>query len=124
MSRSLVGRESEFDALRGHLAAATGQMILVSGEAGVGKTTLVEHALAETITATGRADEWAPTAYGILARAMRPLTEHAPGVLAQIAPGLGAPPELGPQPEPSPPRAEPSPSPSPALRRLPPPSAR
>src|SRR5262249_47659067 len=73
MSRSLVGRDGECTALRGHLATASGQVILVSGEAGAGKTTLVEHALAGVCTATGRADELPGAAYEIMARALRPL---------------------------------------------------
>ena len=97
MSQSLVGRESECAALRVCLMATMGQVIFVSGEAGAGKTTLVEHALADTFTATGRADEWAGTAYDILARALRPLGADGPGVLAQILPELGPPPkELSP----------------------------
>src|SRR5215510_14395471 len=51
MSPLLVGRESECAALRTHLAE-TGRVILVSGEAGAGKTTLVEHVLAGTMRPT------------------------------------------------------------------------
>jgi tetratricopeptide (TPR) repeat protein len=78
--------------------------VLVAGEAGAGKTTLVEHVLAGTrqVVLPGRAAEWAGTAYDVLARALRPAIRNAagpvPGPLAQIMPELGAPP-----PEPDPP---------------------
>jgi len=49
MDRVLAGRDAECAALRRALAAAPGRrppVILVSGEGGAGKTTLVEHVIA------------------------------------------------------------------------------
>jgi hypothetical protein len=88
-------------ALRRALAAARGRrppVILIAGEAGAGKTTLVEHVLARTGTPVlpGRAAEWAGTAYDVLGRALRPAIRDAAGpvprILAQIMPERGAPP--------------------------------
>ena len=107
MDRMLAGRDAECAALRAGLAAAQagpGSVILVAGEGGTGKTTLVEHVLACTSTPVlgGRAAEWAGTAYDVVARALRPAIRNAagpvPDVLAQIMPELGAPP---PEPEPA-----------------------
>jgi tetratricopeptide (TPR) repeat protein len=84
MTPLLVGREHECAALRAHLASSGG-VILVSGEAGVGKTTFVEHVLAGTTAWRGQAGEWAGTAYDILARALRSLAA-ADDVLAQLRP--------------------------------------
>ena len=107
MDRLLVGRDTECVALRAGLAASqagSGSVILVAGEGGAGKTTLVEHILACTSTPVlgGRAAEWAGTAYDVVARALRPAIRNAaepvPDVLAQIMPELGAPP---PEPGPS-----------------------
>ena len=106
MDRVLAGREAECAALGRALlpgrcaarAAAPGRrppVILVAGEAGAGKTTLVEHVLARTGTPalTGRAAEWAGAAYDVLARALRPAIMDTPGpVLAQIIPERGLPP--------------------------------
>jgi DNA-binding CsgD family transcriptional regulator/tetratricopeptide (TPR) repeat protein len=105
MSR-VVGRDAECAVLRRRLTAppgAPGVIVLVAGEAGAGKTALVEHVLAATTTPAlcGRAAEWAPRAYDVLARALRPViggaSEPVPGILAQIIPELGAPPP-GPDP--------------------------
>jgi len=106
MTGLLVGRDAESAALRGRLASPgvrPGPVVLVAGEAGAGKTTLVEDALAATATAAlrGRAAGWACPAYEVLASALRPPVRGAagpvPGVLAQIMPELGAPPaEPGP----------------------------
>jgi len=107
MDRLLVGRDAECASLRAGLAAALagpGFVILVTGEGGAGKTTLVEHVLACTSTPVlcGRAAEWTGTAYDVVARALRPAVRNAagpvPGLLAQIMPELGAPP---PEPEPA-----------------------
>ena len=64
MVRVLVGRDAECAVLSRALAAARGRrapVVLVSGEGGAGKTTLVEHVLARTGTPvlSGRAAEWA-----------------------------------------------------------------
>ena len=106
MTGLLVGRDAETKALRGRLAspgARPGPVVLVAGEAGAGKTTLVENALAgaATVVLRGRAAGWACPAYEVLAAALRPAVRDAagpvPGVLAQIMPELGAPPaEPGP----------------------------
>ncbi len=110
MDRVLVGRDAECAALRAGLAAAqapwggAGSVILVAGEGGAGKTTLVEHVLACASMAVlcGRAAEWAGTAYDVVARALRPAIRNSagpvPDVLAQIMPELGAPP---PEPQPA-----------------------
>src|SRR5262249_12336099 len=67
MGRVLVGRDAECAALSRALAAAQGRgapVVLVSGEAGAGKTTLVEHVLPCTgmPALSGRAAEWAGAA--------------------------------------------------------------
>jgi AAA ATPase domain len=101
MSRVLVGRETECAVLSRALAAAQGRrahVVLVSGEGGAGKTTLVEYVLARTGTPvlSGRAAERAGPAYDVLARALRPAVRDkagpAPPVLAQIFPERGTPP--------------------------------
>jgi DNA-binding CsgD family transcriptional regulator len=88
MNPLLIGRENECAALRARLAD-TARVILVSGEAGVGKTTLVEHVLVGTRTWRGRADEWAGAAYDIVASALRsvPGWELGADPLTQIRPG-------------------------------------
>src|SRR6266566_2602199 len=101
MGRVLVGRDAECAVLSRALAAAQGRrapVVLVSGEGGAGKTTLVEHVLARTATPvlSGRAAEWAGAAYDVLARALRPAVRDTAGpvppVLAQIFPERGEPP--------------------------------
>src|SRR5690349_10496422 len=101
MVRVLVGRDAECAVLGRVLAAAQGRgapVVLVSGEGGAGKTTLVEHVLARTGTPvlSGRAAEWAGAAYDVLARALRPAVRDTAGpvppVLAQIFPERGEPP--------------------------------
>jgi predicted ATPase/DNA-binding NarL/FixJ family response regulator len=102
----LVGREREHAALRdaiGTAAGGDGVILLVAGEGGVGKTTLVESALAEDggLVLRGAADQRAVTPYAPIVAALRayqravpdglggsgPLSEH----LALILPELGAP---------------------------------
>lgn len=87
MSPLLVGREHECAMLRTHLAGTERavRVILVSGEAGVGKTTLVEHVLAGQTTWRGRADEWTGSAYDILARALRSIAGSRDAVRAVLA---------------------------------------
>ncbi|HJZ08288.1 MAG TPA: ATP-binding protein, partial [Trebonia sp.] len=101
MDRVLVGRDAECAVLGRALAAAQGRgapVVLVSGEGGAGKTTLVEHVLARTGTPvlSGRAAEWAGAAYDVLARTLRPAVKDkagaVPPVLAQIFPERGEPP--------------------------------
>ena len=106
MDGLLVGRDAECAALRGCLAVSgTGPVpvVLVAGEAGAGKTTLVEHVLATTSTLVlrGRAAAWACPAYEVVASALRPAVRGVagplPAVLAQVMPELGAvPTEPGP----------------------------
>src|ERR1700761_1395501 len=101
MVRVLVGRDAECAVLSRALAAAPGRgvpVVLVCGEGGVGKTTLVEHVLARagTPVLSGRAAAWAGAAYDVLARALRPAVRDmagpVPTVLAQIFPERGVPP--------------------------------
>ncbi len=106
MSR-VVGRDAECAVLRSCLTApksGAGPIVMVAGEAGAGKTALVGHVLATATTRAlcGRAAEWAPRAYDVLARALHPVIRTSggpvPGLLAQIIPELGAPP---PEPDPA-----------------------
>jgi predicted ATPase len=102
----LVGREREHAALRDAIATAAGGdgvILLVAGEGGVGKTALVESALAEDggLVLRGAADQRAVRPYAPIVAALRayqravpdglggsgPLSEH----LALILPELGAP---------------------------------
>ena len=84
MDGLLVGRDAEYAALRSCLAVSgTGPVpvVLVAGEAGVGKTTLVEHVLATTSTLVlrGRAAAWACPAYEVVASALRSAVRGAAG---------------------------------------------
>jgi predicted ATPase/DNA-binding NarL/FixJ family response regulator len=99
MDGLLVGRDAECAALRNRLAvsqARPGPVVLVTGEAGAGKTTLVEHVLATSSTPVlrGQAAAWACPAYELVASALRPAVRSAarplPAVLAQVMPELGA----------------------------------
>ena len=101
MVRVLVGRDAECAVLSRALTAAQGggaPVVLVSGEGGAGKTTLVEHVLARTgvPVLSGRAAEWAGAAYDVLARALRPAVRDMAApvspVLAQIFPERAVPP--------------------------------
>jgi len=106
MDGLLFGRDAERAALRSRLAVSgTGPVpvVLVTGEAGAGKTTLVEHVLATACTQVlrGRAAAWACPAYEVVASALRPAVRSAalalPAVLAQVMPELAAgPAEPGP----------------------------
>jgi DNA-binding NarL/FixJ family response regulator len=106
MDGLLVGRDAECTTLRSRLAVSRAgpvPVVLVAGEAGAGKTSLVEHVLATTCTPAlrGRAAAWACPAYEVLASALRPAVRGAagplPAVLAQVMPELGAlPAEPGP----------------------------
>ncbi|MGD0686350.1 MAG: AAA family ATPase [Streptosporangiaceae bacterium] len=99
MDGLLVGRGAECAALRSRLAVSLAgpvPVVLVAGEAGAGKTTLVEHVLASTSTLVlrGRAAAWACPAGEVVASALRPAIRGAapplPAVLAQVMPELGA----------------------------------
>jgi hypothetical protein len=101
MDGLLVGRDAECAALRSRLAVSQAgpvPVVLVGGEAGAGKTTLVEHVLAtsSTLVLRGRAAAWACPAGEVVASALRPavrgLGRPLPAVLAQVMPELGAPP--------------------------------
>jgi predicted ATPase len=103
----LVGRQRELAALRDAIATAAGGdggLFLVAGEGGVGKTALVESALAEDggLVLRGAADQRVVRPYAPVVAAFRsyqravpdglagsgPLSEH----LALILPELGSPP--------------------------------
>ena len=92
---SLVGRDAPRAALGGLLVAAPADrppVVLVSGEAGVGKTALIESVLAGSRVLRGRAGEWHAAAYDVLAQVLRPLPDLGPD-LAPVLPELGPPPE-------------------------------
>src|SRR5687768_379083 len=87
----LVGREQELAALRARVAAALdgrGGLLLVGGEAGIGKTALVEHAaeLAGARVVRGGAAAFAPVPYGPVVEALRAHERAAPGALASSGP--------------------------------------
>jgi hypothetical protein len=104
MDGLLVGRDAECAALRSRLAVSQAgpvPVVLVAGEAGAGKTTLVEHVLAasSTLVLRGRAAAWACPAGEVVASALRPAVRGLtgrpfPAVLAQVMPELGAPPAV------------------------------
>jgi len=76
MGGLLVGRDAEAGALRGLLRAARAggaPVALVAGEAGVGKTTLVQHVLTAdgSPVLRGQAAEGQPAAYDLLAQVLR-----------------------------------------------------
>ena len=103
-SDDLVGRQREIAALNVALAAARegkGGILLVAGEAGAGKTRLVERSLAQTqgLVLTGRASASAAPPYGPVIAALRNYLRQVPdglakcGSLAQYLPLIL--PELG-----------------------------
>ena len=114
MGGLLVGREAEAVELRGFLRTArAGQapVVFVAGEAGVGKTALVEHALARIgaagaeageagdLVLRGRAVEWYSAAYQPVAEVIRAARARVPGppdgILSVILPELGpSPPDV------------------------------
>jgi hypothetical protein len=90
----LVGRAAEVAALRDHLGTVhTGRspVVLISGEAGAGKTALVEHVLAGAATPVlrGRAGEWPTSAYDVLAQVLRASGTAGGPELAPVLPGAG-----------------------------------
>ena len=107
MGGSLAGRDTEAAALRGLLGAARAgraPIVFVAGEAGAGKTALVEHVLAESGRAPGpeapllvfssRAADWNSAAYQPVADLIRPALASVPGpvpgILAVILPDRAA----------------------------------
>jgi DNA-binding CsgD family transcriptional regulator len=103
---ALVGREDERNRLEAALQQArlgTGSLVLVAGEAGVGKTRLVDHVAAGSGAPVlwGRARQGAATPYGPVISALRSLLRVDPralddcgplrGRLALLLPELGEP---------------------------------
>jgi AAA ATPase-like protein len=95
--RPFVGREAELVALQRHFAAAAdgaGRLVLVLGEAGIGKTRLVEHAVesfGQARVATGRCHETSGApAYWPWTLALRPLAVAMPVDELRAALGDGA----------------------------------
>ena len=90
----LVGRERECRALEAALArlrAGSGGIVLVAGEAGVGKTRLVEAVfrLADVTFVRGETSERASPPYGSIAAALRALLRADPGALEECGPLAG-----------------------------------
>ncbi|HEV7653171.1 MAG TPA: AAA family ATPase [Mycobacteriales bacterium] len=88
---TLVGRDAPQEALRALLLAIPADrppVVLVSGEAGVGKTTLVDSVVSGFPALRGRAGEWKAAAYDVLAQVLRQGTDRSPG-LAPVLPELG-----------------------------------
>lgn len=105
----LVGRERERDALDDFLGAAAagqGALVLVAGEAGVGKTTLLEAVLGRRslVVLRGAASQQGTTPYAPLVTALRACERASPGALrrsgplaehlAVLLPELGAAPDV------------------------------
>ncbi len=106
-SNALIGRHAERLRLAEALERAgegTGSLILVSGEAGIGKTRLVEDLTGRPglTVLRGRAGHGDPSPYGPLAEALRGGLRARPGALEALGPLEGhlalALPELGPSP--------------------------
>lgn len=106
--RPLIGRDRELAELGRLLAAAwngTGGLVLLAGEAGVGKTRLAEEALvrSELLVLPGGASQNATTPYGPVVAALRSYLRAAPGGLADRGPLAShlalLLPELGPPPD-------------------------
>jgi DNA-binding CsgD family transcriptional regulator len=106
--RGLIGREDERAELAGRLheaLAGEGRLVLVAGEAGVGKTRLMDALASSTAAAVlrGGASHDATPAYGPLVAALRSFLRVEPGGLDDCGP-LGEHlrvllPELGPAPD-------------------------
>ena len=105
---NLVGRQSEQSELHGAIASAKegkGQLILLAGEAGVGKTRLAAEVLTQSdcLVLNGAARQEATSPYGPIVAALRAYTRAVPDGLANGDPlsrylALLLP-ELGPAPE-------------------------
>jgi DNA-binding NarL/FixJ family response regulator len=102
---SLIGRDAELGSLRERLRdalAGAGALMLVSGEAGVGKTRLLDQLCAETEARVvrGAAQQGTTSAYGPVVAALRSALRADPDALSDCGPlgeQLGALlPELGP----------------------------
>ncbi len=107
VERDLIGRQSEQAALDQMLAtiySGGGGIILLAGEAGVGKTRLLEACLAHSdlLVLKGETSELATPPYGPIIAALRAYLRAHPGGLADcgpLAPYLALLlPELGPPP--------------------------
>jgi hypothetical protein len=113
----LVGRTREIEAIRGRIEQEPGPpgVLLVAGDAGMGKTSLVAHAVRDThaLVLYGRCDEDVTLAYRPLVEALTQLATHLPAEvvadhlalygtgLSRLAPELGPPPaELRPAADP------------------------
>jgi DNA-binding NarL/FixJ family response regulator len=82
--RPMIGRERELEQLEAACAAihdGSGRCVLVTGEAGIGKTRLVTHALERSGLATfaGAARSTVAEPYGPLAQVLRQRLRQAPG---------------------------------------------
>jgi DNA-binding CsgD family transcriptional regulator len=88
--RALAGRDAQVEALQAFLRGdpvTRPPVLLVAGEAGIGKTVLVEQVLAdgEQPVLRGRAAGWKSAGYEVLAQVLRPAAGRGPA--AQV-PGL------------------------------------
>jgi predicted ATPase len=102
---ALIGRETELAWLEeaaGDALAGRGALVLLAGEAGVGKTRLAEEvaAASDALTLRGAASPSAALPYGPMLGALRGYLRGAPGALASCGPLQGhlalLLPELGP----------------------------
>lgn len=105
---ALIGRERERAELAQAIAAARddrGGLVLIAGESGVGKTRLVQEALAgdDLLTIVGTPTQEASPPFGPIVAALRAYLRAAPGDLRDCGPLAGhlalLLPELGPSPE-------------------------
>lgn len=96
ISFPLVGRESESDWLQGYinrLSEGQGGLVLVCGEAGIGKTRLVDSVLAQTgdqiTTVTSRAPQAGASPYGLWREALLSLSHLGYWVTASLPSPFG-----------------------------------
>src|SRR3954470_18767059 len=90
----LVGRDAELERLRSAVdraAAGSGSLVLIAGEAGVGKTCLVDAVAAgsESLILRGASTQGATAPYGPLVAAFRSQLRSDPEALAGCGPLLG-----------------------------------